>query len=147
MSFTIHASRDPELIPRAVAPRWCDSSMRYLVHFEFQEFYCKQIENGTVDADVAFFTAFIGIKPLFAMRRDDQELATSGRGFFELRDQQLEAHLAAVKTQLGSRNSAAIHLEPPDGRFFTAQALLFNSCALVSDVWEVAEAFERGGRS
>ena len=90
---------------------------------------------------------FSGIKPLFAMGRAAQVVATVNRGFFELRDQQLEAHLAAVKTQLGSRNSAAIHLEPPDGRLFTAQALLFNSCALVSDVWEVAEAFDRGGRS
>ena len=118
MSFTIHATRDPAMIRRAVEINHGDA---FSYGIDNREFVRRRIDEESAGASWAAFPAVTGYPAMVIKARAHHVIATGEWGFLEQQYKQLEAQLAASKGVRGARKSAAIHLAAPDGRWFTVE--------------------------
>jgi hypothetical protein len=119
MAFTIHATRDPEMIRRAAEIQYGDRISLYRHDPETLGHIRQRISKVADETDWATSSAISGWQPLIAKGRAHQVVATGDWGFLEQQYRQLEAQLTAAKGVRGARKSADIHLAAPDGRWFT----------------------------
>lgn len=116
--YTIHASRDPAQILKAV-DIWREDLDRYETETEFQR---QRVAKHVAESSWATFPALTGFQPLVILNRAHHVIATGDWPFLEDRFRQMEAQLLESKDQRGGRKSLALHIAASDGRWFTVSA-------------------------